>query len=190
VLGFSGLVAIYLKWQQAEFRIPFLTIWAICAMVLGETILVNSAYLINYAISLAIGFYFILSKIPRILTFCSILLTLALSFTNYQMWGLFAVLVFFVIKSGKRFSKIGTLVMLSLGLLIICTALHGHHHWLSLPFRKIMEYTTLTITPLCVMLICPSDSSQRYQKVPDASMGSAASGMSLPGFEEMEEADN
>jgi hypothetical protein len=59
VLALSVMSAVYLKWRDGEFRVPFVIIWTVCVMLLGETTLPHSTYLLAYGTSLVIGFYFV-----------------------------------------------------------------------------------------------------------------------------------
>lgn len=120
-------------------------------MMLGEAMLPNSAFLTNYAVSLAIGFYFISNSISRLLTTICILSILGLQFTDYYVWGLAGILIIYLLISGsKRFEKVGALGGFGLAIFIICSAFKDHNHWLSLPLRKIIEYSILNLTPILI----------------------------------------
>lgn len=60
--------------------------------------------------------------------------------------------------------------------------LKSHHHWLSLPLRKIIEFNVICLVPLLAQIIVMTDSSLNYEKV--NSQNQQQSGISLPGFEE------
>lgn len=59
----------------------------------------NSTFLINYAIVLAIGYYFISNSISRLVTITSLLLILALNFLNHETIGIMAILIVYLFAS-------------------------------------------------------------------------------------------
>lgn len=69
---FSVFCLFFYKFQQGEIKIGFFGVIAICTMVLGETVLPNTEYLIFYAISLTIGFYLTKSLVSRFLAVAAI----------------------------------------------------------------------------------------------------------------------
>lgn len=52
-------------------------------MILSESMLSNTNYLINYSIALVVGFYFAASSMPRTLTVIPILLFVAADYFNF-----------------------------------------------------------------------------------------------------------
>lgn len=71
-------------------------------MILGECMLPNSSYLIKYAMTLAIAFYFISNFISRSLTVLSIAISLFSQFTQYEIVGLATILLIYTVKTGTR----------------------------------------------------------------------------------------
>jgi len=71
---------LYFKFQHGIFRKNFIAIVGISIMTLGESMLSDSTYLIKYAITLAIGFYFISNFVSRAITLLAILISLGSMF--------------------------------------------------------------------------------------------------------------
>ena len=140
-LVFTIFCIFFYKFQQGEVKIGFIGVIAISLMVLGETMLSNTEYLIDYAISLTVGFYFTKALVSRFLALLAILVSLGVSLYIPALYSEFlcAILVFYLLVGlNKSFKKVGTFGIFCFTVIIICTGFKQHHHWLSLPLRKIM----------------------------------------------------
>ncbi len=140
-LVFAIFCIFFYKFQQGEVKIGFIGVIAISLMVLGETMLSNTEYLIDYAISLTVGFYFTKALVSRFLALLAILVSLGVSLYIPALYSEFlcAILVFYLLVGlNKSFKKVGTFGIFCFTVIIICAGFKQHHHWLSLPLRKIM----------------------------------------------------
>jgi hypothetical protein len=151
-------------------------------MILGETMLSNTEYLLVYAVALTIGFYFTKGLVSRFLALISIAVCLGTNLFVPMIYSeaLVVLLVTYILVGiNKPFERVGTFGIFCLAAIIICSGFKGHHHLLSLPFRKVIEYSILTLSPLLMEVVNTVGANENYDKLPT---NSAPSGVSLPGF--------
>lgn len=63
---------------------------------------------------------------------------------------------------GQEFDRLSNIIGFSMFLLVICAVFEKHGHVLSFPFRRIIEYTVLCLSPILVDIISSSGADREY----------------------------